>query len=525
MKTATLLAAVLSLSPLALCAKEVPFEVLPWNGYKAAMSLTYDDADPIHLDVAVPEMNKRGIRGTFFLIAQSMGRDEEWKKAFQSGQEIGNHSWTHRHIADFKPGDEKLEVEQAKDKLEKLTGSPVATFAYPFVEMSPELIKQVSANDFLARGGGGAFLTPDQDPDWFNLPGMATMTAYAPETYKGWVDQTLEGGAWAILMIHAIEGSTWYQPIPKTTYLSLLDYIQKNSKDLWAAPFGEVGAYWRGQKTLESAIPDKPSQNLELSWKNPDHFPKGVQVKVLIQGASLLVSQKGQALKPIAKGTYLVSLDAGALSLKNVAWHEPTLVSAKGGVQTKAAVIDTSSVAKIPAKDVLKVDDFESGSSALGTYWWSGCDPNGVTKLFPVPFATLPGGSPASSGHCAGMKGHMGPMQAPWPWALLSLPLDANSKPLDLSNYSAVRFYTQGDGKAHAVALNKASVTDYCDFQANFTSPASWTQVTVKFSDFAQANWGKQLEKKFNDVTKLTFLPGTADADFDYKVDDVEFLK
>jgi hypothetical protein len=191
----------------------------------------------------------------------------------------------------------------------------------------------------------------------------------------------------------------------------------------------------------------------------------------------------------------------------------------------KPAVIDTTNVAKVPAKDLLKVDDFETASSSFGTSWWEGCDPNGVTKLSPIPFVTLAGGSPASSGHCAGMKGHLAPMQAPWPWAALSLALDSSNKPMDLTNYSAIRFYTQGDGKSHAIALNKATVTDYCDFQAPFTSPAAWTQVTLKFTDFTQANWGKQLEKKFNDVTKLTFAPGTADADFDFKVDDVEFVK
>ncbi|HVZ81123.1 MAG TPA: CIA30 family protein [bacterium] len=526
MKTACLLAAILALSPLALSAKEVPFEVLPWNGYKAALSLTYDDADPIHLDVAIPEMNKRGLRGTFFLIAGKMGRDEEWKKAFQSGQEIGNHSWSHRHIADFKPGDEKTEVEQAKDKLEKLTGSPVLTFAYPFVEISPELKKSVAAHDFLARGGGGAaYLTPDQDPDWFNIPSQATMTAYAYGTYKDWVDQDLAGGAWTVLMIHAIEGSTWYQPIPKRSYLDLLDYLAQNSKQLWVAPFGEVGAYWRGQKTLEAAIPSRPTDQLHLTWNNPDHFPQGVQVKVLAQGDKLQVSQKGKVLTPIAKDTYLVSMDAGELTLKNVAWHGPTLAAAAGVHQEKAAVIDTSSVAKAPAMDVLKVDDFESGASALGGMWWEGCDGNGVTKLSPVPFTALPGGSPTSSGHCAGMKGHMGPMQAPWPWALLSLSLDPAGKPMDLSAYSAVRFFTQGDGKAHSLSLNKASVTDYCDFQGNFTSPAAWTRVTLKFQDLTQPNWGKQLEKTFNDVTKLTFTPGSADPDFDFKVDDVEFVK
>ncbi len=123
------------------------------------------------------------------------------------------------------------------------------------------------------------------------------------------------------------------------------------------------------------------------------------------------------------------------------------------------------------------------------------------------------------------MKGHMGPMQAPWPWALLSLNLSEGGTPVDLSAYQSIRFYSQGDGKTHAVALNKAAVSDYCDYQAEFSSPADWTQVTLPFSDFKQANWGKQVEKKFNDVTKLTFSPGASDSDFDFKIDDLELLK
>ncbi len=82
------------LFPLVSSAKDVPFEVLPWNGYKAALSLTYDDGDPCHLDVAVPEMAKRKLRGTFYLIAGNLTRADEWKKAAIFDQEIGNHTMT-----------------------------------------------------------------------------------------------------------------------------------------------------------------------------------------------------------------------------------------------------------------------------------------------------------------------------------------------------------------------------------------------------------------------------------------------
>ncbi len=214
------------LYPLVLSAKDVPFEVLPWNGYKAALSLTYDDGDPCHLDVAIPEMAKRKLRGTFYLIAGKLDRPDDWKKAAIFDQEIGNHTMTHSHVNELKPDDEKNEVVEAKDKLQRLCAVPVLTLAYPYVEISPGLRKWVEAENFAARGGGGnAYLTPDMEPDWFNLPSQATMTAFAYETYKNWVDQDLSSGAWTVLMIHAIEPSNWYQPITRETYTKLLDYL------------------------------------------------------------------------------------------------------------------------------------------------------------------------------------------------------------------------------------------------------------------------------------------------------------
>jgi hypothetical protein len=508
-------------------AKDVPFQVIPWNGYKAALSLTYDDGIPIQLDVVVPEMAKRNLRGTFYLISGKLDRADEWKKILASGQEVGNHTVTHRHTSELKPLDEQNEVEQAKSTLEKLFGVPVLTFAYPFVEESPGLKKWVEADDFIARGGNGSgyYLTPGMEPDWFDIPSQVTLTAYAYETYKNWVDQDLESGAWTVLMIHSIEGSDWYQPIPKKTYLQFLDYLVIKQKDLWVAPFGDVGAYWKAEKILEKAETQKSGTQTVIRWEIPANFPKGTVLKVDIEGDGLKVLQGGREVQPLAASVYPVNFDAKELTLINAVWKPQAVVSQTAPIVSKPAVIDSQSVIVAPDKDVLKLDDFESSTPLYGSGWWTGCDTFGVTKLEPMPFTTLAGGSPQSPGHCAGMKGHMGPQQAPWPWAILSLSLNAGANPVNINGYKALRFYTKGDGKTHGVALNKASVTDYCDFQANFVSSADWTQVTIPFTDFGQASWGKQVPKSFNDVTKLTFSPGAGSPDFDFKIDDVELVK
>ena len=57
------------------------FKVLPWNGHSAALSLTFDDSRAVHLDVVVPELNKRHLHATFFLIVSKTTRLDDWRKA------------------------------------------------------------------------------------------------------------------------------------------------------------------------------------------------------------------------------------------------------------------------------------------------------------------------------------------------------------------------------------------------------------------------------------------------------------
>ena len=310
------------LAPSSSHSADMPFQVLPWNGYKAAISLTYDDGDPIHLDLVIPEMDKRGMRGTFFLVTRWIDRPDAWTKAAETGHEIGNHTRTHRHAAELKANEEKDEVAGAREDLEKLVGRPVLGFAYPFVEITEGLKKWIDPNALAARGGYAAsyYLTPDSVPDWMNIPSQATMTNYTYDNYKFWVDRDLELGAWTVLMIHAIEGSNMWQPVPKDIYLKFLDYLARKRKDLWIAPFSEVGAYWKAQKAMESASFTKEGARVGFRWMKPDPFPKGVVLKVRVPRGVKAV-QGGRSLKPLSGDTYPVDFDAEELVLEGSTWE------------------------------------------------------------------------------------------------------------------------------------------------------------------------------------------------------------
>src|SRR5437879_12128531 len=67
-------------------------QVLPWNGHSAAVSLTFDDARPVHLYVAVPQLNKRHLRATFCVTVSKLTRLDDSRNAQSPGHELAKHS-------------------------------------------------------------------------------------------------------------------------------------------------------------------------------------------------------------------------------------------------------------------------------------------------------------------------------------------------------------------------------------------------------------------------------------------------
>src|SRR5882724_12577546 len=133
------------------CSAQPPgLKVLPWNGHQAALSLTFDDSRAVHLDVVVPELNKRHLHATFFLIVSKTSRLDDWRKARLQVHEIGNHTVSHEQPSDLNKAGEELQVEDAKKFLESNFNANILSFAYPFTEVSSGLLYWVKRYDFAA---------------------------------------------------------------------------------------------------------------------------------------------------------------------------------------------------------------------------------------------------------------------------------------------------------------------------------------------------------------------------------------
>jgi peptidoglycan/xylan/chitin deacetylase (PgdA/CDA1 family) len=110
--------------------------------------LTFDDTDEEQFTIGETEMKKHNFKGTFFIMNISIGKPrymskEQIKQLSDEGNIIGAHTWDHHMVTKYTPADWDIQLNEAKQKLETITGKPVNYFAYPFglwnVAAIPEL--------------------------------------------------------------------------------------------------------------------------------------------------------------------------------------------------------------------------------------------------------------------------------------------------------------------------------------------------------------------------------------------------
>jgi peptidoglycan-N-acetylglucosamine deacetylase len=202
------------------------------GGRRGAVSLTYDDGLPEHLDRAIPDLDAAGLRATFFIPTGPRAptlhtRTEQWRAAFARGHELGNHTVHHpcsgRH-AWVKPNfsleaysHERIESEllEASRAIDDLLGSVAPrTYAYTchedFVGPDRASYRPIVARLFpAARGGNGSTERPLIDPmdcDFAYLPSWTIGPTVRADQITTHLDDAVERGRWVVLTFHGVGG-------------------------------------------------------------------------------------------------------------------------------------------------------------------------------------------------------------------------------------------------------------------------------------------------------------------------------
>jgi peptidoglycan/xylan/chitin deacetylase (PgdA/CDA1 family) len=288
--------------------------VLPWAGFKAAITYTFDDTQPSQLE-HWPELQATGARLTFFANPSGSwqsGYDAAWTAVADAGSEIGNHTWSHCRSdlsgCTAPVGTQLDEIVQTSTYITTHLGvEAVYSFAAPFGDAGWNVY---AAPLFLAGRGVMSGMVPATGvSDWYNLPCFAVAAGQTATEFNAGIDNSRSQSRWTIFLFHSILSTTnnWYAGVQIADVTASLAYAQSLG-DVWLDTFTVVAAYARAEQMFEKL---SPSANT-WTWTLPDHMPPGKILRVTVAGGKL--SQGGTQLAWDAHGYYQVALDVGSLS-------------------------------------------------------------------------------------------------------------------------------------------------------------------------------------------------------------------
>jgi peptidoglycan/xylan/chitin deacetylase (PgdA/CDA1 family) len=144
------------------------------------VGLTFDDGYTDFLEHSVPVLQRHGMAGTVYVVADRMGGQNEWddgprfdimdagqvRTVAAAGQEVGSHTLTHLRLAGTDPDVLAEQVGESKRVLEEVLQAEVPSFCYPYGGYD-----EAAADAVRAAGYDNACVTGDYRPgDRVTLP-------------------------------------------------------------------------------------------------------------------------------------------------------------------------------------------------------------------------------------------------------------------------------------------------------------------------------------------------------------------
>lgn len=232
------------------------------NGCSAAVSLSYDDGLPHHMHQVVPALEARSLRATFYATPfRSIAHEPElWRRAAESGHEIGNHTLFHpcrkspHHdwldsgldLKTYTPKRWTLELRAANILLSLVDGKQERTFGNTCCDnlIGPDdsatsVESLVLAHCAAARGQFTRRLVDPTDPNFGNLGHFGGDGRPAGDLIAE-IETAVHEGKWVIYMIHGVGPEEHDLHIARSEHDRLLDWLAANRSRVWTVPVLDV---------------------------------------------------------------------------------------------------------------------------------------------------------------------------------------------------------------------------------------------------------------------------------------------
>jgi peptidoglycan/xylan/chitin deacetylase (PgdA/CDA1 family) len=221
------------------------------GGTRGAVVLTYDDAMPSQLATAIPALEARGLKATFFLSNVRAADVPRWRAVAARGHELANHTLFHPCAAATFPADPRYtteaytvgemlrEIEQANVLLTAIDGRERHGMATPCGQSTAGGVDYLEA---LRAAGLVTYVRGvSADPadlgadvaamDRMHVPAKAFDADVTGAELIAWVQPVIEGGGLAVLLFHGVGGE--HLPVSEAAHAELLDWLAAHRSEVW----------------------------------------------------------------------------------------------------------------------------------------------------------------------------------------------------------------------------------------------------------------------------------------------------
>lgn len=246
------------------------------DGKKGAVSLTFDDGASKQRTLIIPELNKRQLRGTFFLITGHFDKKcdkwENWYPVITQGHEIGSHSISHPPLNKRSRKVVINELKNSKIALQKNLGlDDIVVFAYPGAKSNAET-DRLCAKYYLGSRSFAYKVIHANPTSLHSLPSLPWGSKSKTQEFNNWVDKAIASKGWVIELFHSVNGQGW-EPPSLATVISHFDYLASKSGDIWVAPMGEVVKYIIVRQASKISVLKQSEKELQLQIKIDGKIP------------------------------------------------------------------------------------------------------------------------------------------------------------------------------------------------------------------------------------------------------------
>jgi len=134
-------------------AKDTFLRVLDAVSAHPHVRLSFDDGNISDVSVALPALQERGLRGSFFALAGRLDDSvslgpSDLRELRRAGMSIGTHGWAHVPWRGLTPDEARRELVDARDTLADASGGPIAEAALPLGRYDRQLLGRLKDSGY-----------------------------------------------------------------------------------------------------------------------------------------------------------------------------------------------------------------------------------------------------------------------------------------------------------------------------------------------------------------------------------------